>query len=514
MRVSFVVKIGAGFVILLASIAAIFFINIYSQMIYSSFENDYNVFQKNSSYFNDMFQTQSIFFIEFTQNDLGRLNATLAEIRRVYPQMLQTDIYKKSAEVKEYVDSIQKETEKFITNYGNFLARITTFNLVRMTFKDELLTNEEIKTRKNIFREIDAYTNGAQIISKNLDSIYQVLDSKKSEIDKIRSFLLNIVTLSGIILSLIVSLIILISVRGSIVKLTSYVSRIADGDFTAKVKIKSRDEIQFLAENVKNIISFEETLKSIKKSTATLESSYERINQAVSNINKVATNQENTVIQGNRSFENLSLALNEISISSNDTKNMTLETRDDTIDSSSQIRETISDISMLSDFAERIKGTLNIINTITDETELLSLNAAIEAAKAGGAGKGFAVVAIEIGKLAETSSSATGEISVLAEDILDKIKRTTEKTEFSIEALKVIETSIGDVAEEMEKISRITEEKSIQSNAIMTEVAKVTEMTKKNTDNANNIVESNRLLKQKVDELHKLVDKFRLSTEE
>jgi methyl-accepting chemotaxis protein len=493
---------------------AIFFINIYSQSVYLSFEKDYNVFQRNSSYFNGMFQSQSIFFIEYTQNDLGQINSFLAEIRRVYPQMLKTDIYKKNKEVRSAVDIIQKEAEKFTTNYVNFLARIVAFNIVRMTYKEDLLTEEEIKTRNQIFKEVEVYINGAEIISKNLDNIYFILDNKKNEIDKIRSFLLNTVILIGILLSIVVSFIILFSVRKSLINLTRYVARIADGDFTAKIKIKSRDEIQLLAENVKNIISFEETLKSIKKSTATLESSYNKINQAVSDINTIAKNQEKTVGEASESFKKLSLSLNEISDYSIETKNLTLNTRDQTINSSSQIRETISDISMLSEFAERIKGTLKIINTITDETELLSINAAIEAAKAGSAGKGFAVVATEIGKLAETSSSATEEISILAEDILDKIKKTTENTEVSIEALKVIETSIEEVAKEMEEISIITEQKSIQANAIMSEVNKVIEITRESTENANKIVESNKLLKDKVDELHRLVGKFRLSDEE
>ena len=474
MKFSFIVKIGVGFVILLLAMLSMYMINLYSQKLYSTFEKDYNIFQKYSSDLNQMFQTQSVYFIEFNSAEHNRLsNVILRQIRTDYPKMLDTNIYKKSKDVQKYVDIIQNTTGKFVDQYQNFLNEIQTFGLVRMTYQNEILTHREILIRKTILDRIEYYINGAQLIKENLKLIYKSLDKEKKKIDNLRFFLTNTSTLLGILLSLIASILLLFRVRKSLLKLTKYVGKIASGDFTAKIELNTNDEIQQLAENIKNIISFKDILIKIKLSTKTLEDSYMKINQAVDNINTIAKNQEKSVENASQSFEKLSLSLNEITKNSLETKNITLDTQNKTQTSTLQIRDTISEINLLSNFANKIMGTVKIINSITEQTELLSLNAAIEAAKAGGAGKGFAVVAIEIGKLAETSTKATEEISMLAEEIIDKIKRTTSKSEVSIEALKVIETSIEEVSDKVQDIANITEQKSKRSKEILEEVIKI-----------------------------------------
>jgi methyl-accepting chemotaxis protein len=110
------------------------------------------------------------------------------------------------------------------------------------------------------------------------------------------------------------------------------------------------------------------------------------------------------------------------------------------------------------DATMRMAQSVNVIQEIANQTNLLSLNAAIEAAKAGSMGRGFAVVAGEVRKLAEHSAQATQEIQDLIEEVDACVAQGGQTVSRSVEALQVIHGHIDALSEHFQGIAEAVEE--------------------------------------------------------
>jgi len=112
--------------------------------------------------------------------------------------------------------------------------------------------------------------------------------------------------------------------------------------------------------------------------------------------------------------------------------------------------------------AQKIEATSQKINDIADQTNLLSLNAAIEAARAGDAGRGFAVVAEEVRGLAEETNSLTNEIGTIIQELLEKTADATRNMETMEQIFQEQENSVGDTKKNFVQIEQCLE--SVQSS--------------------------------------------------
>jgi methyl-accepting chemotaxis protein len=160
------------------------------------------------------------------------------------------------------------------------------------------------------------------------------------------------------------------------------------------------------------------------------------------------------------------------------------------------LQEVAADIQ---DIARESEGLLEInavMENIASQTNLLSMNAAIEAAHAGDAGKGFAVVADEIRKLAENSGEQSKTISVVLKKIKDSIDKITKSTDNVLEKFEAIDGGVKTVSDQEENIRNAMEEQGVGSNQILEAVSQLNEITQMVKDSSQEMLEGSRQIIQ------------------
>lgn len=284
------------------------------------------------------------------------------------------------------------------------------------------------------------------------------------------------VTVIFIILAAAIAALLGLFVAGSIGKAIRVISgklhRVAEGDLTVIMEIRNRDEFAVLAGSVGNmidntrdlIVNVKDTSRKVEGSTqnmveatAAMEKCGQSISSAVSEIEQGIAHQaedaQNCLLQMDELSKKIQIVnsnVSEIVEIADNTRSMIqngLGTMDELSARSTSTTEitqkVVESIRVLEEKSASIVKFVDVINEISEETSLLSLNASIEAARAGDAGRGFAVVAEEIRKLADGSMNAANEIQKVVQEIVEQTKGTVS-TAKEAEGIVSVQTGIVD----------------------------------------------------------------------
>jgi methyl-accepting chemotaxis protein len=316
---------------------------------------------------------------------------------------------------------------------------------------------------------------------------------------------------------------------GQVVKV---VSGLGEGDLTGQLNIRRRDEIGDMAvvfngtlEKIKSLIftiknqsvalfdignelssNMTETAAAINQITANIQSIKNRvINQSASvtetnatmeqitgNIEKLNAHvdrQSDSVAQSSSAIEEMLANIQSVSQTLIKNAGNVKELTEASEVGRSGLQEVAADIQGIARESEGLLEINAVMENIASQTNLLSMNAAIEAAHAGEAGKGFAVVADEIRKLAENSGEQSKTISTVLKKIKDSIDKITKSTDSVLNKFEAIDGGVKTVSDQEENIRNAMEEQSVGSKQILEAIGQLNEITRMVKDSSVQMLE-------------------------
>jgi methyl-accepting chemotaxis protein len=318
------------------------------------------------------------------------------------------------------------------------------------------------------------------------------------------------------------------------------ITLISTGDLTHRITYDSRDELgvmssqfnQFttkLSDIINNVIrSTVQVAKTSAEFSSTAESMAAATEQLTSQAATVATATEEMAATASNIASNSGMAAdgssqaNESAVSGSQVVEMTMQVMDRIADRVKSSSKTVDELGRRSDQIGEIVGT---IEDIADQTNLLALNAAIEAARAGEQGRGFAVVADEVRALAERTTKATKEISEMIKSIQKETKTAVNEMEQGVlevvkgsdearksgEALKTILDKVENVTIQVSQIATAAEEQSATSMEISNNIQEMTLVIHQSSTGIQQVATSSSEMARMADDLKDQISWFKVA---
>ena len=246
--------------------------------------------------------------------------------------------------------------------------------------------------------------------------------------------------------------------------LTDSIVMMASGDFTVDIKTKGNDEITVMGQSMKDFAaSMRKMINDIVNASETLQGQAESSSTVSGGLYEASLTPSKTIDNLNETVDQLSASVQEIAENATSLAMVVSETKDSSMEAEQKMNETVtvaesgkSDMEKVGEAMNVIQSSINslqesidevgtasseinnivsMIGEIADETNLLALNASIEAARAGDAGRGFAVVASEIGGLADDSNKSVQKIQGLIDQVTSLVAETVEKAKQSVDEI-------------------------------------------------------------------------------
>ena len=439
-----------------------------------------------------------------------RLKTCTTSVEQYFTWDIREDILERDEISYQFIDSLKADDIEQTLFIGDerFISSIIDENGKR---------NEGTKAEPEIWEQVkagnDYKASGVEIQGEKYYVYYSPVYSDDGEIlgmafsgerqsaveNSLADTLMNQFIISGILLVLFVGIMIVLAfrIRRPLMITSGYIERVADGD------LSGRPECSSVISEVKTLINASTSLADklggivteVDEHAGILDDSMASLN-ALAEANSTSTNQirqvmddlSSTAVTLADNVQSVNAKVSEMgdNMSAINSEAVTLNDNSDKMNRAGQnvsesmtlvltsshtasdiIAQLIEQVNETNKAIASINEAVELISDITSQTNLLSLNASIEAARAGQAGRGFAVVASEIKQLADQSSQGADSIKNIADNILEKSNRSVILTGRMKELAEQEQTDIGNAKESFDILNRIIEENAAIAQTVM-----------------------------------------------
>jgi len=409
---------------------------------------------------------------------------------------------------------------------------IEVFDLIREGHKHEAIVKAEL-----VEAEEEELDHELEQLLVELGGFTQRAATTAENDEKAAFFTLSIstVVIGGI--SLTASYFMIVSMTEALTTAVQTARNIATGDLSKTIKIQSSGELGQLEEALRDMRrNLQNMVKDMNEASSQLVASSKLLLSSTGRTSAGIVEQKNQMLQVSAAVNQMTASVLEVAQTAEQTSNSAQKANSEAVGGKTVVQSTIESIETLAQGVENASVAINqvgedsdiigrvvdVIKAIAEQTNLLALNAAIEAARAGEQGRGFAVVADEVRLLAQRTQESTAEIEEMIAKLQNGAKNAVEvmetgrsQAQVSVdrateagESLEIITANVNEINDMNTQIAYAAKEQSDVSEDINQNITKLNTLSEENTLSVQEATQATETVSAMADRLQKIVKKF------